>query len=252
MSKEALQTFIRENDTDILCLSELKLPSFTDEKEHKFQELLDKISEFKPYKYRYHNTAMKNGYSGTSIWSKQKPLRLFPYKINHDKEGRVTVAEFDLFYVISVYTPNSGRHLYRLSERCTEWDPKFREYVRGLTFTKPVIVGGDLNCAHLEFDVHNKKMFNKMAGLTDHERWSFASLLQEANLIDSYRVMYPTLEEKYTYWSYQANARIHNKGWRIDYILLSNQLKKYLEDSIIHADQGGSDHCPVSIVFAII
>jgi len=246
ISKEVLQSFIDNTNPDILCLSELKLPAFTHEKESKFEELLDKILQFKRYPYRYHNTAMKNGYSGTAIWSKYQPLKMFAYRINTDTEGRVTVAEFEKFFILSVYTPNSGCYLDRLSERCIEWDPVFREYIR--TLSKPVIVAGDLNCAHLNIDIHNKKLFNTKPGLMDQERWSFANLLQEGKLIDSYRYKYPSLEGKYTYWSYQSHARVHNKGWRIDYILLSSILQKHLLQSIIHDEQGGSDHCPISII----
>lgn len=224
--------FFREIDADIFCIQESKL-----------QE--GQITLDLPGFYQYWNYAEKKGYSGTAIFTKQEPLSV-SYGIGvseHDKEGRVITLEFDKFYMITVYTPNSQNELARLSYRM-EWEDAFRAYLKKLEETKPVIVCGDMNVAHKEIDLKNPKTNRKNAGFTDEEREKFSCLL-DSGFIDTFRYFYPDEEGIYSWWSYRFQARAKNAGWRIDYFLVSECLKENLKGAQIHTEILGSDHCPV-------
>lgn len=224
--------FFNEIDADIFCIQESKL-----------QE--GQIDLDLPGYHQYWNYAEKKGYSGTAIFTKQEPKSV-SYGIGieeHDKEGRVITLEFDQFYMITVYTPNSQNELARLSYRM-EWEDAFRAYLKKLEETKPVVVCGDLNVAHKEIDLKNPKTNRKNAGFTDEEREKFSVLL-ENGFIDTFRYFYPDAEGIYSWWSYRFQARAKNAGWRIDYFLVSECLKDNLKGAHIHTDVLGSDHCPV-------
>lgn len=196
---------------------------------------------------QYWNYAQKKGYSGTAIFTKIKPISVV-YGINiekHDMEGRVLTLEFDNFYFITVYTPNSQRELTRLDYRL-EWEKDFRNYLVNLAKAKPVIVCGDMNVAHNEIDLKNPKANIGNSGFTNEERSEFNKLIQ-SGFIDTYRYFYPDKEEVYTWWSYMRSSREKNIGWRIDYFCVSNQLKNQLLDAKIHFNIMGSDHCPVEL-----
>ena len=227
--------FFHEIDADIFCIQESKL-----------QE--GQIDLDLPGYYQYWNYAEKKGYSGTAIFSKHEPLSV-SYGIHveeHDKEGRVITLEFENFYMITVYTPNSQNELARLSYRM-EWEDAFRSYLKKLEETKPVVVCGDLNVAHKEIDLKNPKTNRKNAGFTDEEREKFTILL-DSGFIDTFRYFYPDTEGIYSWWSYRFQARAKNAGWRIDYFLVSESLKEHLKSAHIHTDILGSDHCPVECV----
>lgn len=221
-------------DADIFCLQETKMQ----------QGQLD--LQFDGY-YSYFNYAERKGYSGTAIYTKNKPINV-TYGIGieeYDTEGRVITLEYETYFVITVYTPNSGSELKRLSYRM-EWDDVFREYVNNLKQTKSVIICGDLNVAHTEIDLKNPKNNTKNAGFTVEERNKFTSLL-ESGFIDTFRYLYPTLEGAYSWWSYRFNARKNNAGWRIDYFLVSEDLKERITTAKILTEILGSDHCPVEL-----
>lgn len=227
--------YFRDVNADIFCLQETKL--------QEGQIDLD----FEGY-YQYWNYAEKKGYSGTAIFTKNKPLNV-SYGINieeHDKEGRVITLEFDNIYFVTVYTPNSQNELKRLDYRM-KWEDDFRNYLVNLDKIKPVIVCGDLNVAHKEIDLKNPKSNKKNAGFTDEEREKFNNLLDEG-FVDTYRYFYPQKEGVYSWWSYRFNARKNNAGWRIDYFCASNKLKERLVSAHIHTEVLGSDHCPVELV----
>ena len=227
--------FFHEIDADIFCIQESKL--------QEGQIVLDL-----PGYHQYWNYAEKKGYSGTAIFSKQEPLNV-SYGIGiseHDKEGRVITLEFEHFYMITVYTPNSQNELARLSYRM-EWEDAFRAYLKKLEETKPVVVCGDLNVAHKEIDLKNPKTNRKNAGFTDEEREKM-SILLDSGFIDTFRYFYPDAEGIYSWWSYRFQARAKNAGWRIDYFLISECLKENLKSAHIHTDILGSDHCPVECV----
>ena len=195
----------------------------------------------------YWNYAEKKGYSGTAIFTKHKPLQV-TYGIGieeHDKEGRVITLEYDNFYLITCYTPNSQTELARLSYRM-EWEDAFLAYVDGLKEKKPVIFCGDLNVAHKEIDLKNPKTNRKNAGFTDEEREKFSVILSHG-YIDTFRYFYPEQEQIYSWWSYRFKAREKNAGWRIDYFIVSEDLKDKLVDAKIHTEVMGSDHCPVEL-----
>lgn len=226
--------FFREADADIFCIQESKLQ----------EGQID--SDFPGY-HQYWNYAAKKGYSGTAIFTKKEPQQV-NYGIGipeHDQEGRVITLEFEDFYMMTVYTPNSQRDLARLSYRM-KWEEDFLSYLKNLEKTKPVIFCGDLNVAHREIDLKNPKSNRKNAGFTDEEREKFSVLL-ENGFIDTFRYFYPDLEGAYSWWSYQFKAREKNVGWRIDYFLTSETLKERLEDAVIYKDVFGSDHCPVGL-----
>lgn len=230
--------FFTDIDSDFFCLQEIKL-----------QE--GQIELELPGYHQYWNYAEKKGYSGTAIFTKHEPLSVANGigQDEHDQEGRVITLEYDNFYLITVYTPNSQRGLTRLDYRMT-WDDAFRDYLSGLQEQKPVIVCGDLNVAHQEIDLKNPQTNRKNAGFTDEERNKFTELL-EAGFIDTFRHLYPDREDAYTWWSYFANSRERNIGWRIDYFLISNELQGKIIDAEIYDHIMGSDHCPVGLKIAL-
>lgn len=232
--QKGFMDFFKEADADIFCLQETKLQ----EGQHDLEL---------PGYYQYWNYADKKGYSGTALFTKKEPLQV-SYGIGvdeHDHEGRVITAEFDEFYVVTVYTPNSQRELTRLSYRM-EWEADFLKYIKSLEEKKPVIFCGDLNVAHKEIDLKNPKSNHKNAGFTDEERACFSTVL-ENGFIDTFRYFYPDLEGIYSWWSYMFQARAKNAGWRIDYFVVSKSLKESLKDAKIHTQVMGSDHCPVEL-----
>ena len=200
-----------------------------------------------PGYYQYWNYADKKGYSGTAIFTKEKSLsETKGIGIDeHDHEGRVITLEYDNFYMVTVYTPNSQNELARLDYRM-KWEDDFRAYLKKLEENKPVIVCGDMNVAHNEIDLKNPKTNRKNAGFTDEEREKMTVLL-DAGFIDTFRYFYPDQENIYSWWSYRFKAREKNAGWRIDYFLTSESLKDKLIDAKIHTDIMGSDHCPVEL-----
>ena len=227
--------FFKEADADIFCIQESKL-----------QE--GQISLELPGYHQYWNYAVNKGYSGTAIFTKEEPLSV-SYGLGleeHDQEGRVITLEFPDFYMVTVYTPNSQDGLARLDYRMT-WEEEFLKYLKKLEEKKPVIFCGDLNVAHKEIDLKNPKTNRKNAGFTDEEREKFSVLL-ENGFIDTFRYFYPDLKDAYSWWSYRFHAREKNAGWRIDYFLVSPQLKERLEDAVIYKDVFGSDHCPVALI----
>ena len=227
--------FFNEIDADIFCLQETKVS--------------EGQIEFAPEGYYcYWNYAEKKGYSGTAIFTKEEPMAVtYGMGIDeHDHEGRIITLEFDDFYMITVYTPNSKRELERLDYRQV-WEDDFRAYVNGLRSNKPVVVCGDLNVAHKEIDLKNPKTNHKSAGFTDEERNKMTELL-ESGFIDTFRSLYPDVTERSSWWSYMFKAREKNAGWRIDYFLASKELENNLVSAEIHDQIMGSDHCPVELV----
>lgn len=226
--------FFKEVDADIFCIQESKMQAGQLE------------LELEGY-HQYWNYAEKKGYSGTAIFTKEKPLSV-QYGIGieeHDKEGRVITLEFADFYMVTVYTPNSQDELKRLDYRM-QWETDFLAYLKKLEEKKSVIFCGDLNVAHREIDLKNPKTNRKNAGFTDEERGKFSEVLQ-AGFIDTFRYFYPDKEGVYSWWSYRFSARAKNAGWRIDYFCVSECLKERLEDAKILTDVMGSDHCPVEL-----
>ncbi len=233
--KKGFLEYFNEANADIFCLQETKLQ----------EGQLDLNLE--GY-HQYWNYAEKKGYSGTALFTKEKPLNIL-YGLGieeHDNEGRVITAEFNEYYVVTVYTPNSKEKLARLDYRMI-WEDEFRSFLKELEKNKPVIVCGDLNVAHNEIDLKNPKTNRKNAGFSDEERKKFSELLN-SGFIDTFRYFYPELEGAYSWWSYRFNARKNNAGWRIDYFLVSNLLKDKLIDAKIHSEVFGSDHCPVELI----
>ena len=197
--------------------------------------------------YKYWNYAQKKGYSGVAVFSKHKPLNVtYGLEIEeHNNEGRLITLEFENFYYVTAYVPNSQDGLKRLDYRM-KWENDIRDYLIKLKNNKPVIYCGDLNVAHNEIDLKNPKTNRKNAGFSDEEREKFQTLLN-SGFIDTFRYKYPTKEGAYSWWSYRFKAREKNAGWRIDYYIISDDLKENLKDATIHSDILGSDHCPVSI-----
>ncbi|NBK92273.1 exodeoxyribonuclease III [bacterium 1XD21-13] len=234
VGKNFMEDF-KKLDADIFCLQETKL-----------QE--GQIELDLPGYYQYWNYAEKKGYSGTAVFTRTKPLSV-SYGIGveeHDHEGRVITLEFEDFYLVTVYTPNSQDGLARLDYRM-KWEDNFLHYIKGLDEKKPVIYCGDLNVAHKEIDLKNPKTNRKNAGFTDEERSKMTHVL-ESGFVDSFRYFYPDMEGIYSWWSYRFRAREKNAGWRIDYFIVSERLTKRLEDAKIHTDIFGSDHCPVELL----
>ncbi|WP_291259393.1 exodeoxyribonuclease III [Fusobacterium sp.] len=224
--------YFNEQKADIFCLQETKLQ----------EGQID--LELEGY-HQYWNYAEKKGYSGTAIFTKEKPLSV-QYGLGieeHDKEGRVITLEFDKFYMITVYTPNSQEKLARLEYRM-KWEDDFKNYLLELDKKKPVIVCGDLNVAHNEIDLKNPKTNRKNAGFSDEERAKMTTLLN-SGFVDSFRYFYPNRVEIYSWWSYRFSARAKNAGWRIDYFLVSERMKENMNGADIHTTILGSDHCPV-------
>ncbi len=226
--------FFKEVDADIFCIQESKMQAGQ----------LD--LELDGY-HQYWNYAEKKGYSGTAIFTKKEPLSV-QYGIGveeHDHEGRVITLEFDDFYMVTVYTPNSQDELKRLEYRM-RWETDFLAYLKKLEETKPVIFCGDLNVAHKEIDLKNPKTNRRNPGFTDEERGKFTEVL-ESGFVDTFRYFYPDMENIYSWWSYRFSARAKNTGWRIDYFCVSESLKDRLEDAKILTEIFGSDHCPVEL-----
>lgn len=229
--------YFKEADADVFCIQETKMQAGQLELDLEGYE-------------QYWNYAQRKGYSGTAIFTKKKPLSV-SYGIGieeHDTEGRVITLEFEDFYMITVYTPNSQNELARLDYRM-EWEDAFLSYLKKLEKNKPVIICGDLNVAHQEIDLKNPKTNRKNAGFTDEERGKFQTLLDNG-FIDTFRYFYPDQTGIYSWWSYRFQARAKNAGWRIDYFLVSDSLKDRLTDAKIHTDVMGSDHCPVELVLS--
>lgn len=227
--------YFREVDADVFCIQESKL-----------QE--GQIDMDLPGYRQYWNYAVKKGYSGTAMFTKEEPVSV-AYGIGmdeHNTEGRVITAEFGDYYVVTCYTPNSQDGLARLDYRM-KWETDFLAYLKGLEKNKPVIFCGDLNVAHEEIDLKNPKSNRKNAGFSDEERGKFGELLA-AGFIDTFRHFYPDMEGIYSWWSYRFSARTKNAGWRIDYFCVSECLKDRLVSAAIHTDIMGSDHCPVELV----
>ena len=231
---KGFQEFFKEVDADIFCIQETKC-----------QEGQVDLS-FEGYE-SYWNSAEKKGYSGTAIFTKIKPISV-KYGIGieeHDKEGRVITLEFKDFYMVNIYTPNSKRELERLDYRQI-WEDEIRKYLLNLNKTKPVIMCGDLNVAHKEIDLKNPKTNTHNAGFTIEERNKMTELLN-AGFIDTFRYLYPEKTDSYSWWSYMRKAREKNVGWRIDYFIVSDDLKKKIKEANIYQDIMGSDHCPIGL-----
>ena len=226
--------FFDSIDADIFCIQETKMQ--------------EGQAQYLPKGYfQYWNSAEKKGYSGTAIFTKQEPISV-SYGLGieeHDKEGRVITLEFDKFFFVGVYTPNAQDGLKRIDYRM-QWEDAFREYLCNLDKKKPVITCGDLNVAHNEIDLKNPKTNRNNPGFTDQERGKMNELL-DAGFTDSFRYLYPDLEEAYSWWSYRFNARSRNAGWRIDYFLTSDRIAKDIQQAIIYTEVYGSDHCPVGL-----
>ena len=235
---KGFKEFFKQVDADIFCIQETKC-------------MPDQINlQFAGYR-SYWNSAEKRGYSGTAIFTKKEPISV-KYGIGmeeHDKEGRVITLEYDKFYMVNIYTPNSKRELERLAYRQI-WEDEIRKYLVKLNKTKPVIVCGDLNVAHKEIDLKNPKTNKRSAGFTDEERSKMTELL-DAGFIDSFRYLYPNKENAYTWWSYMRKAREKDVGWRIDYFIVSKDMKQKIKEAKIDSNVMGSDHCPVELEIEI-
>ena len=231
---KGFKEFFESIDADAICLQETKLQ--------------EGQIEFAPEGYHtYWNSAVKKGYSGTVIFTKAKPINV-TYGIGieeHDQEGRVITAEYESFYLVDCYTPNSQRELTRLDYRM-KWEDDFRKYLEELNQKKPVILCGDLNVAHNEIDLKNPKTNRHNAGFTDEERNKMTELLG-AGFTDSFRYLYPDKTDIYSWWSYMFHAREKNAGWRIDYFIVSDSIKDKIKESKILTEIMGSDHCPVEL-----
>lgn len=234
VTKGFMESF-NELDADIFCLQETKLQP-------------DQISLELPGYEQYWNSAVKKGYSGTAVFTRIKPLSVTNGIgiEEHDQEGRVITAEYDNFYLVCCYTPNSQRELARLEYRMT-WEDAFRNYLLELDKKKPVILCGDLNVAHQEIDLKNPKTNRKNAGFSDEERAKMTELLG-AGFTDTFRHLYPDVIEEYSWWSYMGKARERNTGWRIDYFITSKRLDDKIQEAKLHQQIFGSDHCPVELV----
>ena len=232
--KKGFEEYFQEANADIFCIQETKC-----------QEGQGELTL--PGYHQYWNSAVRKGYSGTAIFAKREPLSV-SYGIGieeHDQEGRVITLEYEDFYFVTVYTPNSQNELARLSYRM-DWERDFLEYLTKLEERKPVVWCGDLNVAHQEIDLKNPKTNRKNAGFTDEERACFTKVL-ESGFIDTFRYFYPDQEGIYSWWSYRFRAREKNAGWRIDYFLVSSSLREKMVDAKIHTQVLGSDHCPVEL-----
>lgn len=231
---KGFKDFFKEINANIFCIQETKCQ-------------IDQIElEFEGYK-SFWNSAEKKGYSGTAIYTKEKPISV-KYGIGieqHDKEGRVITLEFKNFFMVNIYTPNSKRGLERLEYRQV-WEDEIRKYLLDLNKIKPVIMCGDLNVAHNEIDLKNPKTNRRNAGFTDEEREKMTQLL-ESGFTDSFRYLYPDKKEAYSWWSYMGRAREKNVGWRIDYFIVSKNIESKIKEAKIHSEIMGSDHCPVEL-----
>ncbi len=231
---KGFEDFFKEVDADMFCIQETKM------QEDQAEEI-----QFEGY-HRFMNSAVKKGYSGTMVFTKQEPISV-TYGLGieeHDQEGRIITLEYDKFYLVCCYTPNSKRELERLDYRMV-WEDEMLKYFKKLEETKPVVYCGDLNVAHEEIDIKNPATNHHSAGFTDEERNKFSVLLSNG-FIDTYRYLYPDKVE-YSWWSYMRQAREKNIGWRIDYFVVSDSLKEFLTDAKIHTEVLGSDHCPIEL-----
>lgn len=236
--QKGFMDFFKEMDADIFCIQESKV--------QQGQVRIDADGY-----YQYWNYAVKKGYSGTALFTKEKPLSVVDgIGMNvHDSEGRVITAEYEKFYMVTVYTPNAQRELARIDYRM-QWEDDFRAYLKRLDETKPVIVCGDMNVAHQEIDLKNPTSNRGNAGFSDEEREKMSTLLNDG-FTDSFRYLYPDKTDAYTWWSYMFKARDRNVGWRIDYFLVSDRIRENIKDAVIYSDILGSDHCPVGLEIAI-
>lgn len=249
--KKGFMDFLAEHDPDILCLQETKA-------------MREQVEIDLPQYEEFWNSATRKGYSGTAIFSKKKPIQVvhdFPEHIlqtypmtdsfgDANSEGRVMVAEFDTYFVATVYTPNAKDKLERIPLRHKQWDVGFLQYMKELETKKPVIFCGDLNVAHEEIDLARPKQNIGNKGFTDEERQGFSNFI-EAGFVDTLRAQYPDTPELYTWWSHWGKARERNVGWRIDYVLVSEQIKNNVQNAFILPEVMGSDHCPVGIEFSL-
>jgi exodeoxyribonuclease III len=251
VKKGLFQSFVKAHRPDVLCLQETKAER-------------GQIEIDLPGYHEYWHSAVKKGYSGTAIFSKEEPIKVtngFPgtfakrfrfadeLKRDSSEEGRLITAEFARFYAVTVYTPNAKDDLSRLALRHKHWDPAFLAYLKQLEKKKPVVFCGDMNVAHTELDLANPKPNRGKKGFTDEEREGFQNLIA-AGFIDTLR-LFEEGNGHYTWWSHFANSRARNVGWRIDYVLVSAALRKSVKAAQIHADIMGSDHCPVSVTLAL-
>lgn len=230
LNKNALQTFLEKENPDIFCLQEIKARP---------EQVLIDLPNYK----EFWNPAVRPGYSGTAIFTKVKPIKTSTK--NFLNEGRVLIAEFENFFLVNVYTPNSKRDLSRLELRKKTWDPDFLTLLKTLEKEKPIITCGDFNAAHKEIDIARPAINHHNAGFTDEERQGITNLIS-AGFIDTFRSLNPT-SIRYSWWSHWGHARENNVGWRIDYFFISSSLKKNLKSAEIHEEILGSDHCPISI-----
>jgi exodeoxyribonuclease III len=229
--------FFNEVNADVFCLQETKMQP-------------DQLILDLPGYHQYFNSAVRKGYSGTAVFTKIKPLQV-TYDIgieHHDQEGRVITCEYEDFFLVTVYTPNSQNELARLDYRM-QWEDDFLQYLKKLEQVKPVVVCGDLNVAHKEIDLKNPSSNRNSAGFTDEERNKFTQLLDNG-FTDTYRYLYPDVRDAYTWWSYMNFARKNNAGWRIDYFVVSEALNEHIVDAMIYPEVMGSDHCPVGLILA--
>jgi exodeoxyribonuclease-3 len=236
--EKGFEDFFKEINADMFCLQETKCQP---------EQIELKFDGYESY----WNSAEKKGYSGTAIFTKVKPISV-KYGIGieeHDKEGRVITLEFDKFYLVDIYTPNAKRELERLDYRMI-WEDEIRKYLLELNKIKPVIMCGDLNVAHKEIDLKNPKTNRGNAGFTDEERGKMTELLS-VGFVDSFRYLYPDVENAYSWWSYMGRAREKNVGWRIDYFIVSNSIEKNIKEAKIHSNIFGSDHCPIELEIEI-
>ena len=247
VKKDELYELIDNEKPDVLCFGETKLSCPFEDTEEEMKKSI------KGYKYRYWSPCLvKKGYSGTAIFAKRKPISVcygFEEQEKED-EGRGKVLEYDHFYLLHVYSPNSGIGLKRLDYRVNTWDKKLSMFVEKLVKSKPIIVTGDMNVAHKEIDIHNPKRNLKNPGFTIEERTNFTKFLQDNNLVDSYRHLNPENQE-YSFWKYQFNARAKNIGWRLDYFLISEPALKWVRKSEILTQIMGSDHAPISLTLNV-
>lgn len=234
--QKGFKEYFKQADADIFCIQETKL-----------QKGQIDLSDILDGYYDFWNYAEKKGYSGVAMFTKKEPLsiKLGMGIPEHDTEGRLITAEFENYYLITCYTPNSQNELKRLDYRM-EWENAFRNYILNLEKDKPVIICGDLNVAHNEIDLKNPKTNRKNAGFSDEERAKMTELL-ESGYTDTFRYFYPNAEGEYSWWSYRFKAREKNAGWRIDYFITSEKLNDRLKSASIHKDIMGSDHCPVEL-----
>ncbi len=245
LKTDYLDNMLNDENPDVFCMGETKLSCPYDDIEKQI------VSKFPQFKFRYWSPCkIRGGYSGTAIFCKKEPLSVsygLKYKDKElDDEGRVIVVEFKKYWVLHVYTPNSGQALNRLEWRTKTWDRAFENYINNLQKVKPIIVCGDLNVAHQAIDLKNPKTNLKTAGYTGEERESFQKILTNCNLTDSYRKQNPEKIE-YSFWSYMRNSREKNIGWRIDYFLVSNNLENKVKESSILTQVLGSDHAPIKL-----